>query len=159
VIQGLTQGEVVVIGIGNPLRGDDAAGSLVARRMAAMPGVHVIDAQEVPENYLPLVIERQPDTVVLIDCVELGSPPGAIALLDASQIAEYWPTTHRLPLSLLMSVLEQGTHARIFAIGIQPSHTEFMEPMTEAVAASVERLAGMLQRDLVGSFRGGEVSA
>ena len=50
------QGEVVVMGIGNPLRGDDAAGSMVARRIAAPPGVSVIDAQEVPEDYFSLVV-------------------------------------------------------------------------------------------------------
>jgi len=45
------QGNVVIMGIGNPCRGDDAAGSLVARQIRDAPGVRVIDAQDVPEDY------------------------------------------------------------------------------------------------------------
>jgi len=163
------EGEVVVMGIGNPLRGDDAAGSMVARRIAAPPGVSVIDAQEVPENYFSLVADRQPGTVVLIDSIDMDSAPGSVALLEQDQIAGYCPSTHRVPLSLLMSVLERTTEARVFAIGIQPAHTEFLEAMSDAVAESVARVAGMLNRVLAegrfaprgltaGSVRG-EVSA
>ncbi|MGA3176878.1 MAG: hypothetical protein ABSE19_05980 [Candidatus Acidiferrum sp.] len=53
------QGTVVVMGIGNPCRGDDAAGSLVARKISDVPGMDVIDAQDVPENYLCQVAEQR----------------------------------------------------------------------------------------------------
>ncbi len=145
------QGVVVVMGIGNPLRGDDAAGSLVARRIVASPGACVIDAQDVPENYLPLVVNQLPNTIVLIDSVNLDSAPGSVALLDRDQIAGYCPSTHRAPLSLLMGILEHETRARVFAIGIQPVHTEFLRPMSDAVAAGVAHVAGMLNRALAAS--------
>ena len=99
----------------------------------------------------------------------MDSAPGSVALLEQDQIAGYCPSTHRVPLSLLMSVLERTTEARVFAIGIQPAHTEFLEAMSDAVAESVARVAGMLNRVLAegrfaprglaaGSVRG-EVSA
>ena len=70
------QGNVVVMGIGNPCRGDDAAGSLVAQMISDVPGVRVIDAQDVPESYLRQVVGEGPDTVVLIDSVDLEVRPG-----------------------------------------------------------------------------------
>lgn len=149
------EGAVVVMGIGNALRGDDAAGSLVARQVTARPGVCVIDAQAVPEDSLPMVVNRQPDTIVLIDTVDLGSVPGSVALLDRDQIAGYWPSTHRVPMSLLMSVLEHETHARVFAIGIQPADTEFLNSISDAVTASIAHVAGMLNRVLAGCSKGG----
>jgi len=142
------KGAVVVMGIGNRERADDAAGSLVARQIAPAPGVCVIDAQDVPEDYVAQVVSRQPDTIVLIDSMDLGSAPGSIAFLDRDQIAAYWPSTHRVPLSLLMSVLERETHAHIFAIAIQPAHMELLSPMSDAVAASVRQVAEMLNRCL-----------
>lgn len=145
------KGAVVVIGIGNPLRGDDAAGSLVARRIADLPGVCAIDAEEVPESYLAMVVKLQPDTIVFVDSVDMVSAPGSVALLDGDQIAGYWPSTHRVPMGMLMSVLEHETHARVFAIGIQPAQTEFLRPMSDAVAASVEQVTGMLNRALAES--------
>ena len=138
------QGNVVVMGIGNPCRGDDAAGSLVARQISDAPGVRVIDAQEVPENYLCHVVDEGPDTVVLIDSVDLKSAPGSVALLDKDQVAGYWPSTHRVPLTLLMDYLERETHARVFLIAIQPRHTAFMQPMSGEVHASVASVAAVL---------------
>jgi len=141
----LMQGTVVLMGIGNPCRGDDAAGSLVARKLSDAPCVHVIDAQDVPENCLWQVVGQQPDTVVLIDSVDLQSPPGAMTLLDKEQTAGYWPSTHRVPISLLMDYLERETRARVLLIGIQPRHTDFSEMMSAAVSSSVEALAGVLK--------------
>ena len=138
------QGHIVVMGIGNPCRGDDAAGSMVAQLISDGPGLRVIDAQDVPENYVRQVVGESPDTVVLVDAVDLDSAPGSVAFLDKDEVAGYWPSTHRMPLSLLMDYLEGETHARIFLIAIQPRHTAFMQPMSGEVHASVASIAGML---------------
>ena len=138
------EGVVVVMGIGNPLRGDDAAGSLAARRIEALPGVCVIDAQDVPEEFLVRVVDEHPKTVVLIDSVDMDSAPGSVAFLDRDQIATYWPGTHRMPVSTLMEVLEQETRARVIGIGIQPAHTSLLKPLSSAVAASVDHVVDML---------------
>jgi hydrogenase 3 maturation protease len=138
------QGIVVIMGIGNPCRGDDAAGSLVVRQIRDAPGVRVIDAQDVPEDYLCLAANQQPNTVVLIDSVDLDSAPGVIALLDKDQMGCYWPSTHRVPICLLMNYLERETHARVFLIGIQPRQTGFLEPMSDEVSSSVARITDVL---------------
>ena len=139
------RGNVVVMGIGNPCRGDDAAGSLVARQIHDAPSVRVIDAQDVPEDYLTQVVNQGPDTVVLIDSVDLDSAPGSVALLDKDQLAVYWPSTHRVPISLLMNYLEQETHARVLLIAIQPRQTAFLEPMSGEVRASVAGMVDVLK--------------
>ncbi len=139
------QGTVVVMGIGNPCRGDDAAGSLVARKISDVPGVLVIDAQDVPENYLCQVADQRPDTIVLIDSVDLKSAPGSVALLDKDQTAAYWPSTHRVPISLLMNYLQRETPTRVLLIAIQPRQTAFLQPMSAAVSLSVEAIAGVLK--------------
>jgi hydrogenase 3 maturation protease len=106
--------------------------------------VRVVDAQEVPENYFRQVVDERPDTVILIDSVDLGSAPGSMALLDKDQVAGYWPSTHRVPLTLLMDYLERETHAHIRLIAIQPQHTAFMQPMSGEVHASVKSIAKVL---------------
>ncbi len=138
------QGNVVVMGIGNLCRGDDAAGSRVAQQICGAPGAHVIDAQDVPENYLGLVADQQPDTIVLIDCVDMKSASGSVAVLDLDQTVAYWPSTHRVPLGLHVDYLERTTHARIFLIAIQPQQTGFLQSMTAEVLSSVEAIAGVL---------------
>ncbi len=154
----MIQGHVVVMGIGNPCRGDDAAGSLVAQLISDIPGVRVIDAQEVPENYVRQVVGEAPGTVVLVDSVDLESAPGSVALLDKDQVEGYLPSTHRMPLSLLMDYLERETHARIFLIAIQPRHAAFMQPMSGEVHSSVKSIAGVL-KDVFEIARGGRIEA
>jgi len=138
------QGTVVVMGIGNACRGDDAAGSRVACEILEAPGVHVIDAQEVPESYLGQATQHQPDTIVLIDAVDLGSAPGSVAILDKTQMAAYWPSTHRVPLGLLTDFLERATRARVFLIAIQPRQSALFQPMSVDVSRSVMAVADVL---------------
>lgn len=142
------QGNVVVMGIGNPCRGDDAAGSLVALQIRDIPGVVAIDAQDAPENHWRQVVNQRPDTIVLVDSLSLDSAPGSVAVLDKEEIAAHWPGTHRMPFSVLMAYFERETHARVFMVGIQPRQTEFMQSVSAEVQASVSALADVLNRVL-----------
>jgi len=141
-------GNVVIMGIGNPCRGDDAAGSLVVRQLRDLPGVCAIDAQDVPENHWRQAVNHRPDTIVLIDTVNLDSAPGSIAVLDKDQIAGHWPSTHRMPISVLMSYFERETHAGIFLIAIQPRQTEFLQSVSADVQVSVAGVADVLNNVL-----------
>lgn len=138
------KGAVVVVGVGNPLRGDDAAGSLAARRLMGMTRAHAIDAEEVPESYLGEVRAAAPDTVVLIDAVDLGAEPGSVALLEKEDVALYFPSTHRLPLSLMMEFVQRETGADTFVLAVQPRGLNFGAPVSDEVEASVSLLVKML---------------
>lgn len=139
------QGTVVVMGIGNPCRGDDAAGSLIARKIGDVCALHVIDAQDVPESHLYEVAIRNPAAILLIDSVDLHVAPGSVALLQKDQTGAYWPSTHRLPISLLMDYLERETHARVLLLAIQPKSTEFGEEVSEGVSSTVDIIAELLR--------------
>jgi len=143
-LSGLIQGNVVVMGIGNPSRGDDAAGSLVARQIRDLPRTCAIDAQDVPENHWRQVVNQRPDTIVLIDSVNLESAPGSVAVLEKDQIASHWPSTHRMPIGVLMNYFERETHARVFMIAIQPRQTEYLQSVSGDVKASIAAVTDVL---------------
>jgi len=137
-------GRVVVIGVGNPLRGDDAAGCLVARRLQGTPGVRVVEAEEVPESFVGDIAAAMPDVVALVDSVDLGAEPGAVAMLEREQVATYAPTTHRMPLSLVMEVVQRRTGADVFLIAVQPLTLAFGAKVSPEVSATAEVLAAVL---------------
>jgi hydrogenase 3 maturation protease len=137
-------GRVVVVGIGNPLRGDDAAGCLVARRLRGAEGARVIEAEEVPESFVGDIAAAMPDVVALVDAVDLGAEPGAVAMLEREQVATYAPTTHRMPLSLVMEVVQRRTGADVFLIAVQPLTLAFGAKVSPEVSATVEVLAAVL---------------
>ena len=137
-------GRVVVVGVGNPLRGDDAAGCLVARRLQGTPGVRVVEAEEVPESFVGDIAAAMPDVVALVDAVDLGAEPGAVAMLERERVATYAPTTHRMPLSLVMEVVQRRTGADVFLIAVQPLTLAFGAKVSPEVSATVEVLAAVL---------------
>ncbi len=78
---------VAIVGIGNELRCDDAAGSLVARGLhdlqqavnGSRPLVYetlVIDAGEAPENITGNLRTFKPGLILFIDAAEMGKAPG-----------------------------------------------------------------------------------
>jgi len=158
--------ETMVVGIGNPWRGDDGAGCLVARFLgspdgpgsgsapggARVPGLgdpklhlRVIDAEEVPESFLGSILDPPPNTVILVDAVEMNAPPGSVALLDLDQVEDRGASTHRAPLSLLARFIEAESGADVFLLGIQPdSRILGTQPCTEVQKAAVA-LAGVLR--------------
>ena len=142
------QGELVIVGIGNLLRRDDAAGVLVARRLRPAPGVRVIEAEEVPEAHLGPIVAARPQVVLLIDAVDLGAAPGSVAIVERADLAPYPPSPHRVPVSLLMGLLARETGADVLLLAIQPRKVDLGWAPTPEVGASVDRVAAVLERIL-----------
>jgi len=144
-------GETVVVGVGNPLRGDDAAGCVVARtlrestELAAIPGLRVVEAEEVPESFLDLIIRPRPDTVILVDAVEMGEPPGSAALLEVGELEDREGSTHRPSLSLVAHYIRAETGADVFLLGIQPGEREPGAPLSVEVREAATSLANVLE--------------
>jgi len=139
------KGPVMVLGVGNRLRADDGAGSLLAERLGRRLEGDVLDCGEVPENYTQNVKERRPRTVLLVDAVELGWEAGALAAFRGEELkGTRSPSTHNPSLGLLAQYLEAETGAEIFLLGIQAKRTAFGEQMSQEVARTVEILEEVL---------------
>jgi hydrogenase maturation protease len=75
---------VVVIGVGNGIRGDDAAGLEVVRRLADLNGKRGIDVLAHEGDGMTLLeLWEGADAVVLVDSVRSGAVPGTIVRIDA----------------------------------------------------------------------------
>ncbi len=74
----------VVFGLGNPDRGDDAAGRLVARRLREMlpADVTVLDQDGDAASLVPAL--RAQDAVWLVDAACSGAPAGTVHRLDCA---------------------------------------------------------------------------
>ena len=79
-----TRPAVLVVGVGNPLRGDDGAGVEVARRVRdrAGDGFEVRELPGDPTGLLDVWLGRE--AVVLVDTMRSGAAPGMVLRLDAS---------------------------------------------------------------------------
>ncbi len=147
------RGRVTVVGIGNPLRADDAAGCLVARSLRPAAGLEAIEVEEVPESHLGAVSASRPDTILFVDAVDLGAAPGSLALLETRDLARFAPTTHHVPLDLLAHWLARETGAEVLLLAVQPRRMDLGAPVSPEVAEGVRLAAATLNQAL--ACRGG----
>lgn len=80
-------GKIIVIGIGNEFRGDDAAGLLVVRRLKENPLARVEFLEQSGEATALMETMSQAGTVILVDAVQSGAEAGQIHRYDASEQA------------------------------------------------------------------------
>jgi hydrogenase maturation protease len=74
---------VRVVGVGRTLRGDDGAGPLVARALAA-EALEGVDVRECPGEFDALLdLWEGVDAVVVVDAVRSGAAPGTRVRVDA----------------------------------------------------------------------------
>jgi hydrogenase maturation protease len=88
VTEARRRASVVVIGVGNSLRHDDAAGLEAVRRLRTRAEAARITVREQEGETLGLLEQWEgAEAAVLVDAIQSGSPAGAIRRLDASSEA------------------------------------------------------------------------
>jgi hydrogenase maturation protease len=152
-------GAVVVIGIGNQYRRDDAAGLEAVRRIreAAPARVEVVELEDEPTSLIDAWDKA--GTVYIVDAVSSGGDPGTVYRFDAR--AEPPPAQFR----------HRGTHAfsvgdvvelaraldrlpcRLVAYGIEGGRFGAGEGLSPAVERAVREAADQLLAELGGSDR------
>ncbi len=137
---------VAIVGIGNPLRNDDAAGMLVAReiqhREQAADASHllVIQAGHAPENVTGELRSFAPELILLIDAADMRDVPGAICWVPIQSIEGMSASTHSLPLSMLARYLTLELNCMVALIGIQPKSNDFGETVSVEVSQAVHAI-------------------
>ncbi|SFI85216.1 hydrogenase maturation protease [Albimonas pacifica] len=150
----MTGRPVRVIGLGAPLRGDDAVGREVARRLRAHapPGVEIHDSDGETAALVELLEGAR--AAILVDACRSGAAPGALRRLDAA--AGPLPaglgavSTHGLgPAEAIELARALGVlPPRCLVYAIEAARFDPGAPLTPAVALAAERAAERILEDL-----------
>ena len=140
---------VVIMGIGNILRGDDAAGSIIAQKIASksLPkNVLVIDCGSAPENYLGKIINFNPSHILIIDTMIANNKPGDIRIVEEFQIADILSfSTHKPSLHMLIKYFRGSIgEVKILILGIQPKNLALGEKISKEVKNAISRISSIL---------------
>jgi hydrogenase maturation protease len=144
----------IVIGVGNPLLGDDGLGLAALARLReawVLPAeVELLDGGTWGMNLLPLIEDA--DRVLLIDAIDTGAAPGTQVTMPRGRLPRYLATKispHQVDLSDVLALAElRGTlPAETIAIGMQPAGFEFGSPLSEPLRAGLDDLVeGVVRR-------------
>lgn len=139
--------DLLVLGLGNPLCGDDGAGvaavSRLKERYDAPPGVTVLDGGTLGLSLLPYL--RQARTVILVDAIAADAPPGTLVRLDGEEVAP--AAMHRLsPHQVGVADLLDGARLlggypeALVLVGVVPAQLELSIERSAAVEARIDNL-------------------
>jgi hydrogenase maturation protease len=150
-------GRVKLIGIGDPLRSDAAAGIEVARRVraAAPSDVDVIELRGDPIALLDAW--RDADLAIVVDTVRTGAAPGTAYRLEIRERLRLPDrrdrhSSHALSLGDLVELARalDRLPARLVIIGIEGDKPRTGNALPAAVRAAVQSLASSLVQELAG---------
>ncbi|HEU5358942.1 MAG TPA: HyaD/HybD family hydrogenase maturation endopeptidase [Gemmatimonadales bacterium] len=137
----------VVIGLGNPLMGDDGLGIVVARQLLSrtdLPdGVQVVDGGTWGLNLLPVIEDAE--RVLLVDAIDMAEAPGTLIRLSREHLPRYLATKispHQVDLRDVLALAElRGTLPEdTTAIGLQPQIVALGTALSPLIAGRMEEL-------------------
>ncbi len=138
---------VALVGIGNELNGDDAAGLLVARLLSRRecagdaPHLLVVEGGSAPENCTAALRRFAPQVVILVDAAWMDMEPGQVSLIPWETASGLSASTHSLPLSMLARYLMLEFNCSVHLLGIQAGATQPGSQPCEAVLRSARQVA------------------
>ncbi len=154
-------GDVLVLGLGNTLLGDEGAGVHVIRylqtRSPNAPGVRYLDGGTLSFALTDSI--QSTDALIVVDAAELGAEAGAIQCyqdqeMDAFVGGNRKRSVHEVSLLdlLAVAVLTERLPRRRALIGIQPQNVDWSDTPTTRVAAAIPA-AGQRVLDLISEWR------
>ena len=143
--------KVVICGIGNDIRGDDAFGVMVAEKLTKYinnKNILIINCGEVPENYTTKIKEFEPELVVFVDAVDFKGEYGEYIIADPENTLGEAISTHGLPLKFITRFMKSMIKSKFILIGCQPRSTELFTEPSELMRQRAEKLAILLSKIL-----------
>jgi len=142
---------IALIGVGSELRGDDAAGMLVAKALSKLKTAkpkkfRVFFGSNAPENITGQIKKFNPTHVVIIDAVQMDKSSGSISIFcteDGSCASGF--STHKMPIRLMLEYLRASLGCQAFIIGIQPQMTEFCAIPSRSILMAVDEVSRGLE--------------
>lgn len=140
-----SRGTTVVLGLGNPLMGDDGFGLAVLERLRDQwdvpASVELVDGGTWGMNLLPLIEDAT--QLLLVDAIRTGADAGSLVELERDRLPRYLAhklSPHQIDLKEVLALAElRGTlPAQTVAIGAEPGAVVLSTVLTPAVADAVQ---------------------
>jgi hydrogenase 3 maturation protease len=146
---------LLIMGVGNPLRGDDAFGLQAVREMKKhkpQGEVYFVECETVPENFIHVIQEKAPSHILFVDAVEANLPPGSIVFTDLNERGEIAVSTHSIPLSVFSGFLKSVMKVDVMLLGVQAADLSLKEGLSPQVSNAPKKVAYIVKKAIVNSY-------
>lgn len=163
-ILGAKPADTLIIGCGNLIRGDDAAGPILVRRLADVElpdGVRLLDGGTAGMDVAFAM--RGARRVILVDASNIGVEPGTIHRVPGEELLDLAPPSGNLhqfrwdqALGFATWLLKDEYPEQIEVWLIEGENYDAGAELTDAVSAAVDRVARAILEDTVATAAAGE---
>jgi hydrogenase maturation protease len=145
----------VVIGLGNPLMGDDGLGIAALERVQELwevpADVELVDGGTWGLNLLPVIEDAE--RVLLIDAITIGAQPGTQVVIPRARLPRYLATKispHEVDLRDVLALAElRGTlPEETIAFGLEPDQVVLKTGLSEVLQSRLGDLVDAVIRQL-----------
>jgi hydrogenase 3 maturation protease len=138
---------LLLLGIGSPLRGDDAIGHLLAESLEPLnrDGFQAHAVGTAVENAMRWVREMAGGAVLLVDAVlDESLPEGSWDLYPTDHLDSMCHSTHSIPLSMLISFWEKEILGlKVYFLGISIRSNTDMAPLSPVLERTLDSLKAL----------------
>ena len=137
--------KTVVVGLGNPLMGDDGLGIAVLEilrdRWEFEPEVELLDGGTWGMNLLHLI--ESAERVLLLDAINVGAAPGTTVVLERDELPRLFSmklSPHQIDMRevLALAELRGALPEQIAAIGLQPERVEMSTELSPTLSGHMD---------------------
>lgn len=136
----------VVIGIGNPLKGDDNIGNLVVdelKKKVKNKNILFIRAETNPENFIGKIKSFKPNSIYFIDAVEFDGNLGEVKVFDINDILNKNLSTHEISVKVFNDFFPD---AKIFVIGVKSEKIEYDDGLSLVLKQNFNSIMNEVKR-------------
>ena len=146
---------VLILGLGNPLLGDEGIGVRVVEELKGLElpgGVTVVEGGTAGLGLIRLMEGYQ--KVIIVDAADMGHPPGRVVRFTPSEAqlktAEAPPSLHQIGLGEVLALAEalEVAPAELVIIGVQPSQIEGGVGLSPEVEGAIPQIIGIILDEL-----------
>lgn len=134
---------LAILGVGNELNGDDAAGLEVVRGLSrilsSQDNLLLLETGLAPENFTGVLRHFLPDLTLFVDALETDAPPGTIFWVGWHDLQGFSGSTHTLPLSIMATYLDHEIGCKVALLGIGAGSLVTSD-LTAPVRSSVDQI-------------------
>lgn len=137
--------KLMVLGIGNELRGDDAVGVLVARSLKHFNGdrFEAVECGVSLEACVDYAFQKKPSHLLIVDAFPDG---GRLILLAPADLESRTPvSTHAIPLPLLLDAFELPSEVSVKVLGIGVENFKLGTIVSDEYREVAERVANIIR--------------
>lgn len=138
----IAQKRTLFVGVGNVLKGDDAAGVYLTSLIKEDGNIQTLIVETGIENYIGKINRIAPELTIIVDAAHIDCQPGAVRLCDPEGTVNATTHTHNIALSNLTRLFDMPC----MVLCIQPATLQLGADLSPAVRRACIALAATINK-------------